>query len=940
MKNQPRGLSAVLTAVAVIGAASCGLRDGDSPFDPPEEPVLWMYAQAPIAVGARLELVAYLSCPKSVGNSEGSACEKTGIASVTSVSLDDPAGLSPGEVRLEPLSSSSDDLFAAYIPVTASAPADTTLRVTVKDTRGQTLSTEVPVSARVANRVTLSPRCDNPTASAPYLIGKGKIVWFDYGLFDGDVRLATGNFLPLSTGSLAVWSTSSSVAVLRMPDSGGTTTLTSPLDPSLSLAVQVFDPSTQVSGLTLQRAKDTPEGPYPVTFPESEVELQVFATVQGRAVCSGGPDVTLDIVDRHVCSFFPLSQDGDGIRTHYPRGADFSVHGWNEGTCAIHAVRSTAQHSPGATMTLEFVTDLPRGPGRFVWEAPLPQGNDLRAVSGTRATDVWAIGWAGTILHYDGTGWRPVDSGLDQGTKSWPKPSLRHLWAAAAKDIFAVGERGLILRWNGSAWKRMESGTTADLFAVMGSSASDVWAVGWGGVILHFDGLSWSQVTSGTTQALTSVWVESATRAFILGYDGTALVFNGASWSPDTALPGTANLFALHGGAGELWGAGTGGGLWRRTGAGWSFIPSGSSEVFHTVFVAGANDVWASGLRSGVYHWNGTSLEPVARASTNAILSIWGSAPNDLWGVGHAGLIEHYDGTTWTRLSSEPTMREDLRGMWRAPNGDLWAAFAESVAGGVPGEAPAGTLLRRRDGVWEAIPVGTNARFNAVWGTSDSDIWAVGGAGTIVHFDGTSWSRVPSNTTSSLSGIWGSSPANIWVSASNATVLHWNGKQWSADQLENWVGAGNPDYNAVWGASANDVWIVGTGNGYQPWTLWHFNGLWWSKQAPALRYGSHLTAIWGSSRTNVWAVGTKGEVIRYDGSKWTRVRTGLDRDLTGVWGSGDGSVWVTGNFDVLRWKDGVFQTIPPATYVLNGVYASGSDVWIYGFDGTLLKYLP
>jgi hypothetical protein len=29
-----------------------------------------MYAQAPIAVGARLELVAYLSCPKSVGNGD------------------------------------------------------------------------------------------------------------------------------------------------------------------------------------------------------------------------------------------------------------------------------------------------------------------------------------------------------------------------------------------------------------------------------------------------------------------------------------------------------------------------------------------------------------------------------------------------------------------------------------------------------------------------------------------------------------------------------------------------------------------------------------------------------------------------------------------------------------------------------------------------------
>ena len=80
-----------------------------------------------------------------------------------------------------------------------------------------------------------------------------------------------------------------------------------------------------------------PGEPYPVTFPESKVELQVFATVQGRAVCKGNPRVTLDIVDRHVCSFFPLSEDGDGIKTHYPRDADFSVYGWNEGACTNRA---------------------------------------------------------------------------------------------------------------------------------------------------------------------------------------------------------------------------------------------------------------------------------------------------------------------------------------------------------------------------------------------------------------------------------------------------------------------------------------------------------------------------------------------------------------------------------------------------------------------------
>src|SRR5215813_14620495 len=41
----------------------------------------------------------------------------------------------------------------------------------------------------------------------------------------------------------------------------------------------------------------------------------------------------------------------------------------------------------------------------WCWRNPLPQGNPLDGVRGSGASDVWAVGEAGTILHFDGSAW-------------------------------------------------------------------------------------------------------------------------------------------------------------------------------------------------------------------------------------------------------------------------------------------------------------------------------------------------------------------------------------------------------------------------------------------------------------------------------------------------------------------------------------------------------
>ena len=174
--------------------------------------------------------------------------------------------------------------------------------------------------------------------------------------------------------------------------------------------------------------------------------------------------------------------------------------------------------------------------GGWCWQNPLPHGNALLGVWGSSATDVWAVGDAGTIVHWDGSGYSIVQKGY----------GLRSVWGIAANDVWAVGYSGTILHWDGSAWSSVPGGGTIWLQRVWGVAANDAWAVGYGGTILHWDGSAWSSVASGTTSNLYGVWGSGAADVWAVGASGTILHWDGSAWS--SVASGTTNpLFAVWG---------------------------------------------------------------------------------------------------------------------------------------------------------------------------------------------------------------------------------------------------------------------------------------------------------------------------------------------------------------------------------------------------------
>jgi len=295
-----------------------------------------------------------------------------------------------------------------------------------------------------------------------------------------------------------------------------------------------------------------------------------------------------------------------------------------------------------------------------------------------------------------------------------------------------------------------------------------------------------------------------------------------------------------------------------------------------------------------------------------------------------------------------------------------------SFASHVPAKAAAST--------WSAMTSGTVNDLRAIWGTSASNVYAVGTNGTILHYNVADWSSMTSNTVNSLYGIWGSSATDIFAVGELGTIVHYDGTGWSTmtsnvnvvgpgsylfdvwgtannnvyavggDGINQyythyygsvWAVTGHKDPNSfwgVWGSSANDIFMVGQ-NG----TIAHYNGTTWSDQSYATT--QDLDDVWGSSGSDVFAVTSTGtdHLYRYDGSiPWHQTSPGFGQ-CSDVWGTSSSDVFVVGHSGTIRhyngstWDDMDFAT----AQWLQGVWGSGSDdVFAVGASGTILHYGP
>ncbi len=189
----------------------------------------------------------------------------------------------------------------------------------------------------------------------------------------------------------------------------------------------------------------------------------------------------------------------------------------------------------------------------------------------------------------------------------------------------------------------------------------------------------------------------------------------------------------------------------------WSNECDGGCEItgmFTSMAVAGG--VPHAMLVDGRMLRGGASWEVVDSPVEDAVWNVAGSPSGALHGVGLKGIYA-FDGTAWQ-------LEHAAEGFWR-----IWSDDSGFVAAaGVDGQ-----LLTGSSAGWTVTHVGTST-FSGIWGSSASDVWAVGGAGNIFHWDGATWTQelLPAQAVGAdFVAVTGSGPGELIVATWDGLVL-------------------------------------------------------------------------------------------------------------------------------------------------------------------------
>ncbi|AKU98867.1 Type IV fimbrial biogenesis protein PilY1 [Labilithrix luteola] len=304
------------------------------------------------------------------------------------------------------------------------------------------------------------------------------------------------------------------------------------------------------------------------------------------------------------------------------------------------------------------------------------------------------------------------------------------------------------------------------LKAVWGSSKNDVWAVGSGGAVTHYDGSQWSLVPTGVKNTFLTVWGSGPNDVYTLSDSETVLHTTGYSTSGTT----------------------------------WTSMPTPAAGAY----------------KCPAYAIYGTSASDVRIGARSHNLPNMGSYSGDMF------LRKDLDdgGVGWQSVAGAAFY---VRGFWASSPSDYWMIADNSTGAtqyerakimhGVPNPNPPDASVDAGfvdPLVWTPIDSQANVVLDAIWGSSASDVWVVGGAGTVRHktpSDGR-WVPIAVPTTLNLHGVWGSGPNDIWFIGDAGTILHYDGTSFRSVSAQFPIGR-KPNLYGIWGSSANDVWIVG-----------------------------------------------------------------------------------------------------------------------------------
>jgi len=562
-----------------------------------------------------------------------------------------------------------------------------------------------------------------------------------------------------------------------------------------------------------------------------------------------------------------------------------------------------------ALLMVLLVATPARAAGTWVKQAPLPTSYNLEGVDMVSATEAWAVGAVGTILHTTdgGATWTAQASGTTQDLWAVRFLDALHGWAvgtvmlwtadggatwhqgiaASASNYgvdfadgshgWAVGTGGVVFRTvdGGQHWNWSSTPTTENLKDVDFPDVLHGWAVGANGAVIRTTdgGATWTKQSSGTTSYLDGVSFVSATEGWAAGGNTILHTTNGGStWTKQSTPSATwayslTMVDALHGwAAGETLTSTTDGGVT------WTIQPIANPDWLFGVDAVDPTAATIVGWNGGVFTTTNGGSTWVNRLN-GAPTEVYGMDANDsqhAWAAGTFGETQYTTdgGTTWNRVQVGN------------PYGHLYGIdFAPgNTTGWLVGDGDQsnnyGVVFRSKDGGKSWTLQSSTGSLDIVYDVAaltNRRAVTVSALGYIRYTTdgGTTW-RVGHRIGGSLLNAVSFTGRTGWVAGNEATVMR------SDDGGRTWVlRRPNPGYDAAFMdvsfADQSSGWVVGFYG-----DVFHTTdgGLTWQRQTVQGGADVNFLDVEAISPTTAWISGgpTDGFVARTvdGGATWTK----------------------------------------------------------------------
>lgn len=246
---------------------------------------------------------------------------------------------------------------------------------------------------------------------------------------------------------------------------------------------------------------------------------------------------------------------------------------------------------------------------------------------------------------------------------------------------------------------------------------------------------------------------------------------------------------------------------------------------------------------------------------------------------------------------------------------------------------------------WQVVHRDLPSALLSVWGTSATDVWAVGGdvgeGPLVLRYDGAQWSQLDTGHTGTLWWVFGFEGGPVYMGGEGGAILRYEDGTFTAMSTP-----GTATVFGIWGSAPDAMWAVGGASDATGGFAWRLEGDAWVEEATFPSDVAARAALWkvfGRGPDDAWLVGSNGVSLHWDGAALTEEATGVGSSLFTVSANDERFVAVGGlvNGIIVEREGGPWHNVTPSNDLpsLSGVVLGEGEVGfaVGGFGGVYAR---